>query len=69
MDTNLNQGSATIYQFPVRFRATAGINREDGNAVVDLGAPRLAKAAFGNGWYHDDAVQESEQEAEQVNAR
>ena len=60
MDTNFTRGSATIYQFPVRVRANVGGHREDGGAVVDLGSPRFAKAAFGNCWYHDEAVRESE---------
>lgn len=46
--------SATIYQFPVRGRFAAG-REEDAKSNA---TPRYAKAAFGGGWYHDEAIQE-----------
>jgi hypothetical protein len=29
----------------------------------NVAAPRLARAAFGSGWYHDAAIQEAERPA------
>jgi hypothetical protein len=59
MKTNNFQQSAKIYQFPARVRPTAAGSGDVANGM----SPRLAKAAFGSGWYHDAAIQEAERPA------
>jgi Protein of unknown function (DUF2735) len=59
MNTNLNHGSAKIYQFPVGGRAAIGGRRpEEIKASAEL-ASRGSEAAFGGAWYHEAAIQES----------
>lgn len=53
MTTSPVRESATIYQFPVRGRFAA--DRDETNAKA---VSRHAKAVFGTGWYHDDAIEE-----------
>lgn len=65
MATNFSPGSAKIYQFPTRVRPTIGGHREEPAPVVDLMSPRLAQAAFGGGWYHEEAIQEAERARKQ----
>jgi hypothetical protein len=60
MTTSLGRESAKIYQFPVRVRAMAGGHREQAKPVADHMSPRAANAAYGDGWYHEAAVQEAE---------
>jgi hypothetical protein len=52
MTTGPVRESATIYQFPTRGRFAAE-REEASNATT-----RYAKATFGAGWYHDEAIQE-----------
>jgi Protein of unknown function (DUF2735) len=60
MNTNLNHGSAKIYQFPAGGRAALGGRRqEEAKAPVDPGSLRVSEAASGSGWYHEAAIQES----------
>jgi hypothetical protein len=63
MTINNFQQSAKIYQFPVRIRPTAAGSREQAMIAGNVAAPRLARAAFGSGWYHDAAIQEAERPA------
>ena len=58
MTTNFSQESAKIYQFPARGRKTVDGRRDEAPAV-DLSALRVSAAAFGSGWYHEAAIQES----------
>ena len=60
MNTNLNHGSARIYQFPAGGRAAFGARRhEDAKANLD---PAPANVALCSGsWYHEAAIQESKQ--------
>jgi hypothetical protein len=53
-------GSAKIYQFPVRAGTPAGGHREELKPTGDVVSSRVAKAAVGSGWYHEDAIQEAE---------
>src|ERR1700738_327640 len=63
MNTSLNHGSAKIYQFPAGGRAALGGRRHDETTpTADQGLPRVSEAAFGGGWYHEAAIQESEPE-------
>ncbi len=61
MNTNLGQGSARIYQFPVGGRAAIGGRRyEPARPVNDLAPPRVNEAACADGWYHAEAIREEE---------
>jgi uncharacterized protein DUF2735 len=63
MNTSLNQGSAKIYQFPARGRASLGGRKHDeSKPTADQGLSRASEAAFGGGWYHEAAIQDSEPE-------
>jgi hypothetical protein len=60
MNTNLNHGSARIYQVPVGGRSALGGRRpEETKSTVDLGSARVSEVAVGGAWYHDAAIQES----------
>ena len=65
MTTSFHRGSAKIYQFPVRARATDGSRREEVKPAADLVSPRVCEAASGHGWYHEAAIQEAEQARKQ----
>jgi len=60
MTTSHDRGSAKIYQFPPRGRFVGSAQREESNASANLASPRVARIAFGSGWYHDEAIQEAE---------
>ena len=61
MTTNVHSGSARIYQFPARGRFVAGALREDSKpALAPALSPRVARAASGSGWYHEEAILEAE---------
>jgi hypothetical protein len=60
MTTSPSPGSATIYQFPARVRAAVGGRREEMISAADFASPWIAKAAFGSGWYHEEAIEEAE---------
>ena len=63
MNNSLNQGSARIYQFPAGGRAALGGRKHDETKpVAGQGLSRVSEAAFGGGWYHEAAIQESEPE-------
>jgi hypothetical protein len=57
MTTNLDRSSAKIYQFPARGRFAADGRFEDPAAAASF-ASRVAQAALGSSWYHEEAVQE-----------
>jgi hypothetical protein len=60
MNTNFNQGSARIYQFPVGGRSAIGGRRlDDVKTSTDLASSRVSEGAVGGAWYHDAAIQES----------
>jgi hypothetical protein len=49
-------GSAEIIAFPLRGRFAAASRQDD---LMDLRAPaRIAKAASGSSWYHEEAIRE-----------
>ena len=56
MTTNSYGEPAKIYQFPVRGRFK-GAGRLDDSAPT-LASPRVPEAAFGSGWYHEEAIRE-----------
>ena len=60
MNTNFNQGSARIYQFPVGGRsAIGGRSQDEIKTSTDLASSRVSDVAVGGAWYHDAAIQES----------
>lgn len=59
MNTNVNGGSATIYQFPEGGRAS--MNGQSGQvAAASFGSQVVGEATYGS-WYHDEAIRESQQ--------
>jgi hypothetical protein len=60
MTTNLNEGSAKIYQFPAGGRAGFGARRltETRTSVEPVASHRVDAACSGS-WYHEAAIQES----------
>jgi len=60
MNTGLNHGSATIYQFPAGGRsATGGRRYDDTTNASDLASSRVSEVACSDAWYHEAAIQES----------
>jgi hypothetical protein len=60
MNTNLNGGSAKIYQFPPGGRsATGGRRYEETKPETDLASSRVPEAACSGSWSHEAAIQES----------
>jgi hypothetical protein len=61
MSTNLNQGSAKIYQFPAGGRAALGGRHfAEDKPAADLAASPIAEAAdCSESWYHEAAIQEA----------
>jgi hypothetical protein len=60
MNTNLNQGSARIYQFPAGGRAALGVRRgEETKTATDFATSRADQVACSDAWYHEAAIQES----------
>jgi hypothetical protein len=57
MNTNLNHGSATIYQFPPGGRG--GRRHEEAKTATDLTPSRIYDAASSSSWYHEAAIEES----------
>jgi hypothetical protein len=58
MDTNVNEGSARIYQFPRGGRAGLA-PRRPGLASAGKVAPALQPTIYSGSWYHDEAIQEA----------
>ncbi len=60
MNSSLNHGSATIYQFPPGGRAALGGRRYDETRpAADQGSPPVNETACSGSWYHEAAIQES----------
>ncbi len=60
MNTNLNHGSAKIYQFPAGGRAAFGGRRlEETRTSAEASSLRVNEAACGGSWYHQAAIDES----------
>jgi hypothetical protein len=67
MTTEFQRGPAKIYQFPTRVRPALGGYREDArpgeNPAITTAsaapAPRVAVAAGGSAWYHEEALREA----------
>jgi hypothetical protein len=60
MATNLNQGSAKIYQFPAGGRAALGGRHGGADRAATDAAPPIAEACdCSESWYHQAAIQEA----------
>jgi hypothetical protein len=57
MKTDVQQTSATIYQFPVGGRRARG--GQQPKPEVEVRMPDAVANALGAGWYHDAAIQDS----------
>jgi len=55
MTSNVQRGSATIYQFPARGRYAQGA-RADDTAIRHNEEAGTARVAASSGWYHDAAI-------------
>jgi Protein of unknown function (DUF2735) len=51
-------GTAKIYPFPIRPRATKAVQRDGQRKVAEIGSGRLPQTDFGSGWYHDAAIKD-----------
>ena len=54
MATNVQAGSATIYQFPARGRYTVS---GASSVMESASVPQPASIVFGSGWDHDEAIE------------
>jgi hypothetical protein len=60
MNTNLNRGSAKIYQFPVGGRSAIDRHRhQETTSPTDPASSRVSEVACSDAWYHEAAIQES----------
>jgi hypothetical protein len=60
IDTHVNEGSATIYQFPAGGRAALGGRRYgETKAATEFAAPTANLADCSGSWYHAAAIEES----------
>jgi hypothetical protein len=60
-NTNTNQGSARIYQFPAGGRsALGGRVRQEFKPVTDQTSARVNTASCADSWYHEAAIREAE---------
>jgi hypothetical protein len=58
MNTNFEQATAKIYQFPVGGRAALAARQTGPKTAVDITTPRVNEASCGSGWYHEAAIEE-----------
>jgi hypothetical protein len=56
MNTSLNHGSATIYQFPAGGRDALRSHR-DAQKPAEAVSTRLSDVGYGDAWYHHEAIQ------------
>ena len=64
MNTNFNQRSATIYQFPAGGRAALGKARPEEVKAADSGRPNIGETVYSGSWYHEAAIEEARQARE-----
>lgn len=62
MTTNFERGSAKIYAFPARGRFVATSQCAEPKVEVTPASSRVAQAAVGSGWYHDEAIRNAERD-------
>jgi hypothetical protein len=59
MSTNLNPGSARIYQFPAGGRSALGERRNNETKSIGQITPSVNVALCSGSWYHEEAIQEA----------
>ncbi len=59
MNTGLNQGSATIYQFPTGGRAALGGRRYGETKPANRDSVSAGDSTCSGSWYHQAAIDES----------
>lgn len=59
MNTNLDQGSARIYQFPRGGQAALGGRRYGEAETGREQAPALQPTICSGSWYHEEAIQDA----------
>ncbi len=59
MNRDLNQGSATIYQFPAGGRAALGGRRYGEAKPTNIASVPSGDSACSGSWYHQAAIDES----------
>jgi Protein of unknown function (DUF2735) len=60
MSTSLNQGSATIYQFPAGGRAALGGRRYgETKSAVNQNTPLVNETMCSGSWYHEEAIHDA----------
>ena len=59
MNTNVNEGSAKIYQFPSGGRAALAGRRYGETKTIEFAAPAVNLADCSGSWYHAAAIQET----------
>jgi hypothetical protein len=59
MSASLNQGTATIYQFPVGGRASLGGRRYGETKSVQSEAARVSDVVCTGSWYHEEAIHDA----------
>ena len=59
MTTTMQRETATIYEFPAGGR-TSRNTRSTSKPAAHPPPPKLVKAEYGRGWYHDAAVEEEQ---------
>lgn len=64
MTANVTHTSAKIYQFPVGGRRSAADRREHIQSTTELRPAAVTAEAFGGGWYHEAAIEESKRASE-----
>jgi len=62
MNSSLNQGSATIYQFPVGGRSALAGRRHGEAPTNPTTTPRVNETICSGSWYHDEAIQEDKRD-------
>jgi len=58
MSAQVQAQTATIYQFPVRFRERKAELTEKSKIEANKIATQISDVAFGGGWYHDEAIRD-----------
>lgn len=60
MNSNLNHGSARIYQFPAGGRAALGGRRfDESQSAKEQASSRINETVSSGSWYHEAAIQEA----------
>ena len=64
MTTDFSRESAKIIEFPAGGRRAVAARRDESSLAADPATLRVSGDAFGSGWYHEAAIQESKRTGE-----